>query len=66
MALSDCGHQLAWAKSLLNEVGFNIPTPHIYSNNISSLFWRSNPIQKKYSKYIDICYHYIRDLIEDE
>ena len=24
------------------------------------------PIQEKYSKYIDILYHYIKDLIEDE
>jgi len=38
MALSDCGHQLAWGKSSLNEVGFNVPTPHIYSNNLGSLF----------------------------
>jgi len=66
MALSDCGHQLAWGKSSLNEVGFNVPTPHIYSNNLDSLFWRSNSIQEKCSKYINICYHYIRDLIEDK
>ena len=66
MALSDCGHQLAWAKSLLNEVSFNVPTPPIYGDNLGSLFWRSNTIQEKHSKHIDIYYHYIRDLIEDE
>jgi len=66
IVLSDCGHQLAWAKSLLNKVSFNVPTPHIYGNILSLLFWGSNPIQKKHSKHIDICYHYIRDLIEDE
>jgi len=53
-------------RNLLNEVSFNVPTSHIYSDNLSSLFWKSNPIQEKCSKYIDICYHYIRDLIEDE
>ena len=66
MVLSDCGHQLAWAKSLFNEVSFNVSTPYIYSNILGLLFWGSNPIQKKHSKHIDICYHYIRDLIEDE
>jgi len=38
IAFSDCGHQLAWMRSLLNEVSFNVPTPHIYSDNLSSLF----------------------------
>jgi len=61
MALSDCGHQLAWAKSLLNEVSFNVPTPPIYGDNLGSLFWGSNTIQEKHSKHIDIHYHYIRD-----
>ena len=27
---------------------------------------KSNFIQEKYSKHIDICYYYIRDLIEDK
>jgi len=53
-------------RNLLNEVGFNISTPHIYGNNLGSLFWRSNPIQEKCSKHIGIHYYYIRDLIEDE
>jgi len=44
MALSDCGHQLAWTRSLLNEIGFNVPTPYIYDDNLGSLFWESNPI----------------------
>jgi len=61
IALSNCGHQLAF-----NEVSFNISTPHIYGDNLGSLFWGSNPTQEKHSKHIDICYHYIRDLIEGE
>jgi len=44
MALFDCGHQLAWMKSLLNEVSFNVLTPHIYGDNLGSLFWGSNTI----------------------
>jgi len=34
IALSDCGCQLAWTRSLLN---FNVPTPYIYGNNLGSL-----------------------------
>jgi len=33
---------------------------------IHLLFWTSNPIQEKCSKYNDIHYYYIRDLIKDE
>ena len=53
-------------RNLFNKISFNIPTPHIYDNNLGSLFWESNFIQEKCFKHIDICYHYIRDLIEDE
>ena len=66
IVLFDCGHQLVQTRSLLNKVSFNISTPHIYGDNLGLLFWRSNPIQEKQSKHIDICYYYIRDLIEDE
>jgi len=46
MILSDCGCQLVWTRNFLNEISFNVPTLYIYSNNLGSLFWRSNPIQK--------------------
>jgi len=38
IALFDCGHQLVCMRNLLNEVGFNVPTPHIYDDNFGSLF----------------------------
>jgi len=53
-------------RSFLNKIGFNILTPHIYGDNLSLLFWEYNIIQEKHSKYIDIRYYYIRDLIEDK
>jgi len=66
MALSDCSHQLIWTSNLLSEIGFDVPVPHIYSDNLGSLFWSTNPVQEKRSKHIDICYHYVRDAIEDD
>jgi len=66
ITFSNCGHQLVWTRNLLNEVSFNISTSYIYGNNLGSLFWRSNTIQEKHSKHINIHYYYIRDLIENE
>ena len=66
IALSNCNCQLVQTRSFLNEVGFNVPTPHVYGDNLGLFFWGSNLILEKYSKHIDICYHYIRDLIKNE
>jgi len=66
MALSDCSCQLVWTSNLLSEIGFDIPISHLYSNNLGSLFWSTNPVQEKRSKHIDIRYHYVRDAIEDD
>jgi len=66
MALSDCNRQLIWTSNLLCEIGFNIPVPHLYGDNLGLLFWSTNPVQEKRSKHIDIWYHHIRDAIEDD
>jgi len=65
MALSDCSCQLVWTSNLLSEIGFDIPVPYLYGDNLGSLFWNINPVQEKRSKHIDIWYHYVRDAIED-
>jgi len=54
IALSDCSCQLVWTSNLLSEIGFNIPVPHLYDDNLGSLFWSTNPVQEKRFKYIDI------------
>jgi len=36
-----------------------------YSNNQGSIFIGSNSVQEKQTKYINICYHYICEYIED-
>ena len=65
IALSDYSCQLVWTSNLLSEISFDIPVPHLYGNNLGSLFWSTNPVQEKRSKHIDIWYHYVRDTIED-
>jgi len=66
MALSDCSCQFVWISNLLCEIGFDIPVPHLYGDNLGSLLWSTNPVQEKRSKHIDIWYHYVRDAIEDD
>ena len=66
MALSNCGCQLVQMRNLLNKISFNVLTLHVYNDNLGLLFWKSNPIQEKYFKYIDIYYYYIKDLIENK
>jgi len=38
IVLSDCSHQLVWTSNLLSEIGFDIPVPHLYGDNLGSLF----------------------------
>jgi len=65
---SDCSCQLIWMMNLLKEVSFDVLTSYLYGDNLGLLFQSFNSIQVNYYKYkyIDICYHYVRDLIEDE
>ena len=66
MAHSDCSCQLIQTLNLLSEIGFNVPVPHFYNNNLGLLFQSTNPVQEKKSKHIDIWYHYVRDAIKDD
>ena len=44
MALSDCSCQLIWTSNLLSEIGFDVSVSHLYSDNLGSLFWSTNPV----------------------
>ena len=66
MALSDCSQQAVWIKSLLNELDIDVGPIHINGDNQGSLFIGSNPVQEKQSKHIDICYHFIRQCVEEK
>ena len=66
MALSETGRQAIWITSLLCELGIDIKTVPIYGDNQGSIFIGSNPVQEHCSKHIDICYHYIQQLVEDK
>ena len=54
-----------WIQALLRELGYKIPIVPICGDNQGSIFIGSNPVQEHRSKHIDICYHYVRQLTEE-
>ena len=66
IALSDTGRQAIWITSLLHELGIDIRTIPICGNNQGFIFIGSNLVQEHCSKHINICYHYIQQLVEDK
>ena len=63
IALSDCSFQVVWVKTLLQEISFNLNAIPICGDNQGLIFIMSNPVTEKRSKYIDIRYHYICNII---
>jgi hypothetical protein len=66
MALSDTSCQIKWIQSLFSELGYQIKCIPICADNQGSIFIRSNLVQEKHTKHIDICNHYICECIENE
>jgi len=54
-----------WITNLFGEIGFSVSPITICGDNQGSLFISSNPVQEKWTKHIDIRYHYIWECIED-
>jgi hypothetical protein len=52
-----------WVKNLLIELGIQLSPILLYGDNQGSIFLASNPVQEKRIKHIDLCYHYIRDVV---
>jgi hypothetical protein len=64
MSLSDASRQLVWIRSLMHELRFMIGPLPLCGDNQGAIFIASNPVQEKWTKHIDICYHYIREVVE--
>jgi hypothetical protein len=65
MVMSDTARQISWIKSLLSEIGFKIPKIPLYCDSQGAVFLATNPAQEMQSKHIGICYHYIRECVEE-
>lgn len=66
MALSDCSRQVIWIKNLLGEIGYKLGPLPICGDNQGSIFMAQNPVTEKRSKHINIRYHYIREVVEQQ
>src|SRR5216684_7355651 len=64
MSLSDTSRQLVWVRNLFSELGIELAPVLLYGDNQGVIFITSNPVQEKRSKHIDLCYHYIRDVVQ--
>ena len=66
MAISDRSRQAIWIKTLIKELkikGINIRSILIYGDNQGFIFIASNAVQESHTKHINICYHYICELV---
>lgn len=61
-----CCTQLLWMKKLLHDYGIPQDTMCVFCDNTSAINLSKNPVQHSKSKHIEICYHFIWDLVEDK
>ena len=64
IAVGSCCTQLLWMKKLLHDYGIPQDTMCVFCDNTSAINHSKNPIQHSKSKRIEICYHFICDLVE--
>jgi len=56
--------EAVWIKQICQELLMSLNnTIHIYSDNTGMVALSDNPLSHNRSKHIDICWHFIRDLI---
>ena len=68
VTMSEAGQEACWLRSLHSELGIlqtNVPTL-LHSDNEGSIAMAKNPIFHSRAKHIDICWHWVRDLVQDE
>jgi hypothetical protein len=61
---SSCS-QLLWIKQMLSECNVEQDVLTLCGDNKSARNITKNPIQHSRTKHIDVCHHFIRDLVED-
>ena len=66
IATGSCCTQLLWMKKLLHDYGIPQDTMCVFCNNTSAINLSKNLVQNSKCKHIEICYHFIRDLVEEK
>ena len=59
-------YTLLWMKKLLHDCRIPQDTMCVFYDNTSAINLSKNRVQHSKSKHIEICYHFIRDLVKDK
>ena len=62
---SNCS-QLVWMKQMLTKYNVKQDVMTLFGDNLSAINISKNPIQHNRTKHIDICHHFIRELVEEK
>nr|GEU85170.1 retrovirus-related Pol polyprotein from transposon TNT 1-94 [Tanacetum cinerariifolium] len=65
IALSGCCSQILWMRSQLTEYGFQFNKIPLYCDNKSAIALCCNNVQHSRAKHIDVCYHFIKEQVEN-
>ena len=66
IVVGSCYTQLLWMKKLLHDYGIPQDTMCVFCDNTSVINLSKNLVQHSKLKHIEICYHFIQDLVEDK
>ena len=67
VALSEAGHEAVWLRNLYGKLGFPQKAAVIIKgDNDGSVILTHNPQFHQQSKHIQICHHWIRDLVQEK
>ncbi|GKE29876.1 hypothetical protein Tco_1445260 [Tanacetum coccineum] len=64
VSLSACCAQVIWMRTQLLDYGFRYNKILIYCDSKSAIALSCNPVQHSRTKYINICYHFIKEHVE--
>ncbi|GKF34282.1 hypothetical protein Tco_0107482 [Tanacetum coccineum] len=65
IALSGCCAQILWMRSQLTDYGFQFNKISLYCDNKSAIALCFNNVQHSQAKHIDVCYHFIKEQVEN-
>lgn len=64
-ALSDTVREVKWMRSVLEDIGFHIPSPSvIHQDNLGTITWTEQVQGLRKVKHIGIKYHYVRECVQ--
>ena len=66
IAAGSCCTQMLWMKHMLHDYGFPQGMLSLFCDNTSAINISKNPVLHSRTKHIEIRYHFIRKLVEDE